>query len=69
MDFTPSPRAAGLAVRVRRFVDEEIAPVEAERTREIAAAHRGGDWRLWSESPAVEALKARARFATRFPTA
>jgi acyl-CoA dehydrogenase len=63
MDFSPSPRAAELTARVRRFVDEEIAPVEAKLARERAGAPRHGDWTRWQEPPAVEELKQRAREA------
>lgn len=60
MDFAPSPRAADLARRVREFVDTEVAPVEAELVRDVAARRaRGED--PWPPTAAVEDLKAKAR--------
>ena len=60
MDFSLSPRAADLAGRVRTFVDNEIAPVEAEVFRDIADRRaRGED--PWPPHPVFEELKAAAR--------
>ena len=47
MDFSPSPRAADLAARVRAFVDTEIAPVEHDYP--------------WQPLPLLDELKAKAR--------
>ena len=58
MNFDLSPRASELVHRVRTFIAERIAPVEADVLRD---ARRGPDWTTWSESPVVEKLKARAR--------
>jgi acyl-CoA dehydrogenase len=60
MDFSLSARAADLAGRVRTFVDNEIAPVEAEVFRDIADRRaRGED--PWPPHPVFEELKAAAR--------
>ena len=61
MDFTPTPRSREIRERVRRFMDELIAPVEARFFAEVRARNNGGDWRRWKLVPEVEELKARAR--------
>ncbi|MCK6680950.1 MAG: acyl-CoA dehydrogenase family protein [Thermoanaerobaculia bacterium] len=61
MDFTPTPRSRDIRERVRRFMDELIAPVEARFFAEVRARNNGGDWRRWKLVPEVEELKARAR--------
>ena len=58
MNFDLSPRASDLLNRVRSFIADRIAPVEADVLR---AARRGPDWTTWSESPVVEELKSEAR--------
>jgi alkylation response protein AidB-like acyl-CoA dehydrogenase len=58
MNFELSPRASDLLNRVRTFISERIAPVEADVLRD---ARRGPDWTTWSESPVVERLKEEAR--------
>jgi acyl-CoA dehydrogenase len=58
MHFELSPRAAELLQRVRTFIAERIAPVEAHVLRD---ARRGPDWTTWRESPVVDELKAQAR--------
>ncbi len=60
MDFSPSPRAADLAARVRGFVETEIEPMEHGYHREITALREsGGD--AWTPLPVLEELKAKAR--------
>jgi acyl-CoA dehydrogenase len=60
MDFSPSPRAADLAARVRTFVDTEIAPIEHDYHRRITRLREsGGD--PWQPLPVLEELKAKAR--------
>ncbi|WP_067841290.1 acyl-CoA dehydrogenase family protein [Nocardia lijiangensis] len=62
MDFAPSARAADLVERVGRFMDEEIAPVEARYHREVAALRdRGED--PWTPLPLLAELRAKARGA------
>jgi len=43
MDFQPSERASSTAKRVRAFIDEHIAPIEAQHWKEIHEARHGGD--------------------------
>jgi acyl-CoA dehydrogenase len=60
MDFSPSPRAADLAARVRTFVDTEVEPIETDYQAEITRLREsGGD--PWTPLPVVEELKAKAR--------
>jgi len=61
MDFQPSERAQSYAQRVRAFIDERIAPVEAQHWKEIHEARHGGDWTQWKVPARVEDLKAQAR--------
>jgi acyl-CoA dehydrogenase len=58
MHFELSSRTDELLTRVRAFIRERIAPVEADVLR---AARRGPDWTTWRESPIVDQLKAQAR--------
>src|SRR3954469_20692821 len=62
MDFQLSPRAAELQSRVRQFIADKVAPVEA-RLYTDRAALRDPDWRRWTVPPEVDALKAEARAA------
>jgi acyl-CoA dehydrogenase len=60
MDFSLSPRATDLRDRVRRFLDTEIEPVEAQFHAEVQ--HRresGGD--PWAPSALIKDLQSRAR--------
>ena len=60
MDFSLSPRATDLRDRVRRFLDTEIEPVEAEFHAEVLRRREsGGD--PWAPSPVIKELQARAR--------
>lgn len=61
MDFQPSERAQSYAQRVRAFIDQRIAPVEAQHWKEIHEARHGGDWTQWKIPPRVEELKAQAK--------
>lgn len=63
MEFAHSPRAQDLIERVRQFMREQIAPVETALLHEQQTARSSGDWRQWSVSPQVTALKAQARAA------
>jgi acyl-CoA dehydrogenase len=62
MDFALSPRAAELQSRVRQFVAQKVAPVDA-RLYADRAAMRDPDWRRWTVPPEVDALKEQARAA------
>jgi len=60
MNFTElSPRAVDLKKRLRRFLDEEVVPVEARHAEEIVANARAG--RPYAPLPMMDALKAKAR--------
>jgi len=59
MDFSPSPRAADLAERVRSFISTEIEPVEAQYHRDLAALRADGD--PWKPLPLVAELQQKAR--------
>lgn len=56
MDFEPSRRSLDYAGRVKRFIDEEIAPVEGGYHRDLAAWNE-----TWSVPPVIEDLKQKAR--------
>jgi acyl-CoA dehydrogenase len=61
MDFSPSPRAAGLAARVAAFVTDEIEPVQERYHREVAALCPTAEPGSWQESPLLGELRAKAR--------
>jgi len=61
MDFEPSPRSRETLARVRRFMAEQIAPVERGYFQEIASCGNGADWKRWRVAPILEELKAKAR--------
>jgi acyl-CoA dehydrogenase len=56
MDFAHSPRAADYLTRVRRFIQDEIRPVERGAVEGLLASAD-----VWSVMPAVEELKAKAK--------
>jgi alkylation response protein AidB-like acyl-CoA dehydrogenase len=60
MDFEPSARSRELTERIRRFIEDEIAPVEA-RHFAGGSERKSPDWKSWTVSPEVEALKQKAR--------
>ena len=57
MEFTLSPRSQDALQRVRSFIADRIAPVEAT----LLGERSGPDWKQWKVSPVVEELKAQAR--------
>jgi acyl-CoA dehydrogenase len=62
VDFSPSPRAADLAERVRSFMASHIEPAEPQYHRDLAALRRvGGD--VWRPLPLLAELRAKARAA------
>jgi alkylation response protein AidB-like acyl-CoA dehydrogenase len=61
MDFTPSERTTEYLGRVRKYLAEHLYPIEAELLAELRDQNPGGDWRLWTLSPRLEALKAKAK--------
>src|SRR5262249_59928274 len=63
MDFSPSPKSTEYIQRVRRFIQERIAPVEARYWDEVTDRNPSGDWRTWTIPPVLDELKAEARKA------
>ena len=61
MDFRHSQRSQDYVDRVRAFVRDVIRPVELQYFGELLARGGNGDWTKWTVSPAVQALKDRAR--------
>ncbi|MBX7116843.1 MAG: acyl-CoA dehydrogenase family protein [Myxococcaceae bacterium] len=62
MDFSHSPQAQTYLQRVRDFIEQSVLPLETKLLSEWAhAGNRGPDWKTWTVSPHVEALKAKAR--------
>lgn len=61
MDFSHSPRCQDLIVRVRAFIKDRIAPVEADLMPEILAGNSGSDWTQWRVDPRIETLKQEAK--------
>jgi acyl-CoA dehydrogenase len=61
MNFEPSERSRDFTERVKRFIRENIRPVEGGYFAALAKSHRGGEWKSWSVPPVVEQLKAKAR--------
>jgi alkylation response protein AidB-like acyl-CoA dehydrogenase len=63
MDFSPSAKSTDHIQRVRRFIQDHIAPVEHRYWDEVATMNPTGDWRTWKIHPLVEELKVKARQA------
>ncbi len=61
MDFRHSPRCQSYVDRVRAFVTNVVRPVELEHFQAMLDRGNGGDWTKWTVSPAILALKERAR--------
>jgi acyl-CoA dehydrogenase len=61
MDFLPSPRTVEVVQQVRRFMHENILPVEQRIAGELRALNPDGDWRSWKVHPLIEPLKTMAR--------
>ncbi|MCQ8895500.1 acyl-CoA dehydrogenase family protein [Limnobacter humi] len=61
MNFEPSAKAKDFAARVRAFIDQHIAPIEANYWHSMDAQCHGGDWTRWRIPPVMEELKAKAR--------
>jgi alkylation response protein AidB-like acyl-CoA dehydrogenase len=62
MDFAPSPKTREYSQRLREFLDEHVAPREAEYRRQNAA-NAGAEWTRWQVPGVMEEWKARARAA------
>jgi acyl-CoA dehydrogenase len=63
MNFEQSSRSKDYLERVRRFMHDEIEPVERQHWEGILAANNGGDWKKWRIPPLVDELKKKARAA------
>ncbi len=63
MDFSHSPKTQEYLARVNAFINEHIAPIEAEVYEFTHEKNAHGDWHSWQLHPQVEALKAKAREA------
>jgi len=61
MNFEQSEASRSYQKKVKAFIKEHIAPVEAKHWAEIHEQRHGGDWRAWQIPPRVEALKALAK--------
>jgi acyl-CoA dehydrogenase len=61
MDFSPTPRAAGLAAQVAAFVADEIEPVQERYHREVAELCPTAEPGSWRESPLLGELRTKAR--------
>jgi alkylation response protein AidB-like acyl-CoA dehydrogenase len=61
MDFRPSARSEEYLGRVKKFIHDEIAPVERKHWEGVLERAHGGDWTQWRVDPLVEELKAKAR--------
>src|SRR5215831_17917906 len=59
MLLSPSARGAELAERVRRFIEDEIAPIEAAYHQELTQARAAGT--QWAPLPRLVALREKAR--------
>ena len=60
MDFSPSPRAADLAARVRDFVVTEVEPAEGVHHREVERRRSTGE-DPWQPQPLIALLQHEAR--------
>jgi acyl-CoA dehydrogenase len=63
MDFEPTPRSRDFVQQVRRFMVEQILPVEKRHWDSLLAQNHGGDWTKWRVPPLVGQLKEKARAA------
>ena len=61
MDFTPSAKTTDYLERVKRFMREEIEPIEGEYWKNVQRANSNADFRSWTVHPTLEALKEKAR--------
>jgi acyl-CoA dehydrogenase len=61
MDFQASARSQDYQKRVRAFITQHIAPIEADYWNAVLAQRHGGDWTQWVIPPVVEELKAKAK--------
>lgn len=63
MDFTPSPKSEETREKVKRFIEEQVAPVEALLFKRYSDAPPSPDWKTWKVPGEIESLKQKARDA------
>lgn len=61
MHFDISPRGKDFLERTKRFISEEIDPVESDYWREVAATNIHPDWRSWRIPSLLDDLRVKAR--------
>jgi acyl-CoA dehydrogenase len=61
MNFEPSEKSQAVLARVQRFINEELAPIEAQHWAQTREMNQGSDASKWRIHPRVETLKAKAR--------
>lgn len=59
MNFNSSPKAQKLLSLSKKFIKEQILPIEAEIL--AASQQKGGQWQNWTIDPRIEELKAKAK--------
>ncbi len=63
MMFELSARAQDFVERTRKFIRDEIEPIEAEFWHDVHAHNLGGNWTTWQWPETLETLKAKAKAA------
>lgn len=61
--FELSARAQDYLNRTKKFIAEEIEPVEADFWQQVHELNQGGDWTKWQWPAELESLKAKAKAA------
>lgn len=59
MDFNQSAKSKEVAARAKKFMHEQILPLESELLNE--SQHGNPDWQSWTVDPRIEALKDKAK--------
>ena len=67
MDFEPSAKVRDLQARLTAFMAQHVYPAEAVYAAEVAANRAHGN--PWVATAVMEELKAKAKAASRWPTA
>ena len=61
MDFEASAKSRDYLKRVKRFMRQNIEPVERKYWEEILERKHAGDWKKWQTPPLLEELKEKAK--------